>query len=46
MEVLLQLGENRNEALAWIDQALRDEKDRPRDVQDLIQRVYRIKAGG
>jgi Holliday junction DNA helicase RuvA len=45
MEVLLQLGENRNEALAWIEQALRDEKDRPRDVQDLIQRVYRIKAG-
>jgi Holliday junction DNA helicase RuvA len=45
MEVLLQLGENRTEALAWIDQALRDEKDRPRDVQDLIQRVYRIKAG-
>jgi Holliday junction DNA helicase RuvA len=46
MEVLLRLGENRNEALAWIDQVLRDQKDHPRDVQDLIQRVYRIKAGG
>jgi Holliday junction DNA helicase RuvA len=46
LEVLLQLGENRTQAVVWIDQALRDPKDRPRDVQDLIQRVYRIKAGG
>jgi holliday junction DNA helicase RuvA len=46
LEVLLQLGENRTQAVLWIDQTLRDPKDRPRDVQDLIQRVYRIKAGG
>jgi holliday junction DNA helicase RuvA len=45
MEVLLQLGENRTQAVMWIDQALREE-DRPTDVQALIQRVYQIKAGG
>jgi Holliday junction DNA helicase RuvA len=46
LEVLLQLGENRTQALAWIDEALRDESlgERPEDVQDLVARVYRIKA--
>ncbi len=43
LEVLLQLGENRAQALAWIDEVLRSE-DRPSDVQDLIAKVYRIKA--
>lgn len=46
LEVLLQLGENRLQAVTWIDQALRDEKDRPQSVQDLVARVYRLKAGG
>lgn len=46
LEVLMQLGENRTQALAWIDEALRDETlgERPADVQDLVARVYRIKA--
>jgi Holliday junction DNA helicase RuvA len=43
LEVLLQLGENRVQALSWIDEVLRGE-ERPTDVQDLIARVYRIKA--
>ncbi len=46
LEVLLQLGENRLQAVTWIDQAMRDEKDRPQSVQDLVARVYRLKAGG
>jgi len=43
LEVLMQLGENRTQAMAWIDEALRDE-EKPADVQDLVARVYRIKA--
>jgi Holliday junction DNA helicase RuvA len=43
LEVLLQLGENRVQALAWIDEILRGE-DKPADVQDLVARVYRLKA--
>lgn len=46
LEVLLQLGENRLQAVTWIDQALRDEKERPQSVQDLVARIYRLKAGG
>lgn len=46
LEVLMQLGENRVQAVNWIDQALRDPNDRPADVQDLVTRVYRIKSGG
>ncbi|MDP6060710.1 MAG: Holliday junction branch migration protein RuvA [Pirellulaceae bacterium] len=45
LEVLLQLGENRIQSINWIDQALRD-GGKPVDTQDLLQRVYRIKAGG
>lgn len=45
MEVLLQLGETRAQVLAWIDQALRG-GDKPQTAQDLIARVYQIKAGG
>lgn len=45
LSALIQLGENRVQAVQWIDQALRDPDDRPRDVQALIQRVYTIKAG-
>lgn len=46
LEVMMQLGENRTQAVNWIDQALRDPDNRPDDVQDLVARVYRIKAGG
>jgi holliday junction DNA helicase RuvA len=46
LEVLLQLGENRTQAVTWIDEALRDEADKPRDVQAVIAKVYRIKGGG
>lgn len=44
LEVLLQLGENRNDAVAWIDRVL-SEDDPPRDSQALVQAVYRLKAG-
>ncbi|MFA9478347.1 Holliday junction branch migration protein RuvA [Phycisphaerales bacterium AB-hyl4] len=44
LEVLLQLGENRAEAVAWIDQVLgRD--DAPTEADQLIAEVYRLKAG-
>lgn len=44
LEVLLQLGENRTQALTWIDQVLRDAgDDRPVDVQEIVARVYRLK---
>ena len=47
LEVLLALGENHAQVVAWIDQALSvEEDDRPGDVQQLIARVYQIKAGG
>lgn len=45
LEVLLQLGENRTQAVTWIDEALRDEADKPGDVQAVIAKVYRIKSG-
>ncbi len=43
--LLVQLGENRVQAMQWIDQVLRGD-DKPGDVQELIARVYQIKAGG
>jgi Holliday junction DNA helicase RuvA len=48
LEALLQLGENRTQALTWIDQVLaaQDEDERPRTAADLIAAVYRIKSGG
>ncbi len=46
MEALLQLGENRVQATNWIDAAMSDPDDPPRDVSDLIARVYHIKSGG
>lgn len=47
LEVLLQLGENRIEALAWIDRAISQAEDEPyQDAQALLAAVYRIKAGG
>lgn len=45
LEVLLQLGENRTQAVQWIDRVL-SQDDAPSDVQDLIAAVYRLKAGG
>ncbi|MEX2215838.1 MAG: Holliday junction branch migration protein RuvA [Phycisphaeraceae bacterium] len=44
METLLALGENRVQAVQWIDAAM-SEDDRPKDVTELINRIYRIKAG-
>ena len=44
MEALLALGESRAQAVQWIDAAM-NEEDRPKDVTDLINRIYRIKAG-
>lgn len=48
LDVLVQLGERRQDAAMWIDRVLsRDggEADRPQDVQSLIAQVYRIKSG-
>ncbi len=46
LEVLLTLGENRVQAVEWIDTVLRDNEDRPSDVEALVQRVYAKKSGG
>lgn len=43
--VLLQLGENRTQAVNWIDRAL-SKDDAPADVEALVAEVYRIKGGG
>jgi len=45
LEVLLRLGENRAQAITWIDRALADEDNRPIEAEQLIARVYQIKAG-
>jgi Holliday junction DNA helicase RuvA len=45
LEILVQLGENRTQAMTWIDQALREDEEKPSNVQDLIGKVYRLKAG-
>ena len=45
LEALLALGENRLQAIQWIDTAMSDPDDRPRDASELINRIYRIKAG-
>lgn len=47
LEVLLQLGENRIDAVRWIDQALigAEEDPRPQDTQALVSRVFTIKSG-
>lgn len=44
LEVLLQLGENRTQAVQWIDRAL-SAGDPPADVQQLVAEVYRLRAG-
>jgi len=44
LEVLVQLGENRAQAQAWVDQALETD-DPPREVQALLAAVYRLRAG-
>jgi len=43
LEVLLQLGENRTQAVQWIDRALSN--NAPTDVQALVAEVYRLRAG-
>ncbi len=45
MNVLLQLGENRLQASAWIDRALSSD-NAPADAEALVAEVYRIKGGG
>ena len=44
LEVLMQLGENRAQAVQWIDRALNTEEP-PADVQELVAQVYRLRAG-
>lgn len=45
LNVLTQLGENRAQAVNWIDHALSMD-DAPKDVEALVAEVYRIKGGG
>lgn len=45
LEVLVQLGENRADAIAWIDRAMSQDEP-PHDEEALLTEVYRIKAGG
>lgn len=47
LEVLLKLGENRTQAIAWIDHVMSTCEDdkRPTDVQELIELVYQVKSG-
>lgn len=45
IEVLLQLGEQRAQAMVWIDEALAQD-DAPGEVDQLVAAVYRIKGGG
>ncbi len=45
LTVLVQLGERRQDAAAWIDQVLSSD-DPPTDVQGVIAEVYRVKASG
>ncbi len=45
LEVLLQLGEARLDAVQWIDRVL-SSADRPSDAQGVVSAVYRMKAGG
>ena len=44
LEVLIQLGENRTQAVQWIDRVLMQD-DPPADVQDVVAAVYQVKAG-
>ena len=45
LEVLLQLGESRLDAVEWIDRVLAKE-DRPSDAQGVVAEVYRMKGSG
>jgi len=44
LEVLIQLGEQRTQAVQWIDRVLSADES-PTDVQDVIAAVYVLKAG-
>ena len=44
LEILLQLGEQRAQAVQWIDRLMLGE-DPPTDAQTLVAAVYRLKAG-
>ncbi|MFN3167798.1 MAG: Holliday junction branch migration protein RuvA [Phycisphaeraceae bacterium] len=44
VEALVALGENRAQALAWVDQVMSSD-DRPDTIEDVIAAVYRVKAG-
>ncbi len=45
LDALVALGENRVQAMQWIDTVMSDPDDRPRDSSELINRIYRMKAG-
>ncbi len=41
--ILINLGENRVQASAWIDQVLTDDENRPQSADELLSRVFQIK---
>lgn len=45
LAVLMQLGEARTEAVNWIDRVMRDPDNQPVDVEELVRRVFVVKAG-
>lgn len=45
LEALLQLGENRAQAMQWIDQAMAEDVG-PKSAQEVLAAVYRIKGAG
>lgn len=45
LAVLMQLGEGRTEAVNWIDRVMRDPDNQPEDVEELVRRVFVVKAG-
>ena len=44
LEVLLQLGENRADAVHWIDQAMHGDEESSQDAQRLVAAVYRLRS--
>lgn len=44
LEVLLQLGENRADAVNWIDQAMHSDEESGQDAQRLVAAVYRLRS--
>ena len=44
LELLVQLGENRADAVQWIDRVIASSETQENEVQELVGAVYRLKA--